>query len=118
MGFREHLDEICKVDGAVAASVMGYDGIAIETVTAKTSPHDVETLMVEFSGLMSQVRQAADLLQSGPLSEVSIGTEQLMTHLRPINSDFFLVLAMTPEGNTGKGRFLLRVAAPKLEREL
>jgi len=118
MGFREHLEEICRVEGAVAASVMGYDGIAIETITAKASSHDVETLMVEYSGLMSQVRQAADLLQSGPLSEVSIGTEQLMTHLRPINSDFFLVLAMTPEGNTGKGRFLLRVAAPKLEKEL
>lgn len=118
MGFREQLEEICRVDGAVAASVMGYDGIAIETVTAKAETHDVEALMVEYSGLMSQVRQAADLLQSGPLSEVTIGTEQLMTHLRPINSDFFLVLAMSPDGNTGKGRFLLRVAAPKLEREL
>jgi len=32
MGFREHLQEICKgVEGAVACSVMGFDGIAIDT---------------------------------------------------------------------------------------
>lgn len=118
MGFREQLEEICKVDGAVAASIMGFDGIAIDTVTAKESPHDVETLMVEFSGLIGQVRQAAEMLQSGALSEVSIGTEQLTTLLRPINADFFLALAMTPDGNTGKGRYLLRVAAPRLVSEL
>ena len=32
MGFRETLQDICKkVDGALAASVMGYDGIAIDS---------------------------------------------------------------------------------------
>ncbi|HEY0840766.1 MAG TPA: roadblock/LC7 domain-containing protein [Vulgatibacter sp.] len=118
MGFREQLEEICRVDGAVAASIMGFDGIAIETVTARESDLDVETLMVEYSGLIGQVRQAAEMMQAGALTEVSIGTEQLTTHLRPINDDFFLVLAMSPDGNTGKGRYLLRVTAPRLVGEL
>jgi len=118
MGFREHLDEVCKVDGAVAASVMGFDGIAIDTVTPAETLLDIESLMVEYSGIMGQVRTAAEGMQAGELSELSIGTDRLTAHLRPINSEYFLILAMTPEGNQGKGRFLLRVTAPKLKEEL
>ncbi|AKU90324.1 roadblock/LC7 domain-containing protein [Vulgatibacter incomptus] len=118
MGFREHLEEICQVDGAVAASVMGFDGIAIDTVTAPNQAVDAETLMIEYSGILGQVRKAAELLKAGDLTELTIGTERMTTHLRPIDSEFFLVLAMSPAGNYGKGRYLLRVKAPKLKDEL
>lgn len=118
MGFRERLEEVCAVEGAVAASVMGFDGIAVETVTAAASGVDLESLMVEYAGVLAQVRQAAELLQTGPVSEMSVGTERLTTILRLINRDYFLVLAMRPEGNFGKGRFVLRTAAPRLQAEL
>lgn len=118
MGFRERLEEVCAVEGAVAASVMGFDGIAVETVTALDSGLDLESLMVEYAGVLAQVRQAAELLQTGPVSEMSVGTERLTTILRLINRDYFLVLAMRPEGNFGRGRFVLRTAAPRLEAEL
>lgn len=117
MGFRERLEEVCAVEGAVAASVMGFDGIAVETVAAADSGLDLESLMVEYAGVLAQVRQAAELLQTGPVSEMSVGTERLTTILRLINRDYFLVLAMRPEGNFGKGRFVLRTAAPRLEAE-
>ncbi len=118
MGFREALEEICTVEGAVAACVMGFDGIAIDTVKATPTDRDIDTLMVEYSGLLAQVRQASEMLQTGTLSEVSIGTEELMAHLRPIDSEFFVVLAMTPDGNHGKGRFLVRLSVPKFQAEL
>ena len=118
MAFRESLEKVCGVEGAVAASVMGFDGIAIDTVTPAQPELDVETLLVEYAGILSQVRQAADVLQTGELEELSIGTERLTAHLRPINSDYFMVLAMRPEGNLGKGRYLLRVTAPMLRTEL
>jgi predicted regulator of Ras-like GTPase activity (Roadblock/LC7/MglB family) len=118
MGFREHLEEVCKVDGAVAASVMGFDGIAIDTVTPKDPGLDLTTLLVEYTGILSQIRNAAELLQTGKLSDVAIGTEKITTLVRLINQEYFLVLAMTPEGNHGKGRFLLRVTAPRLQAEL
>lgn len=117
MSFRERLEEICAVEGAVAASVMGFDGIAVETIIASDSGVDMESLMVEYAGVLAQVRQAAELLQTGPVSEMSVGTERLTTILRLINREYFLVLAMRPEGNFGKGRFVLRTAAPRLEAE-
>lgn len=118
MGFREHLEEVCKVDGAVAASVMGFDGIAIDTVTPQDPGVDLSALLVEYTGILSQIRSAAEVLQTGQVSDVAIGTEKLTTLLRLINQEYFLVLAMRPEGNHGKGRYLLRVTAPRLQAEL
>jgi len=117
MGFRESLQEVCTVEGAVAASVMGFDGIAIDTVTPASTPVDLDALLVEYAGILGQVKQAAEMLQSGQVSELSIGTDRLTTLLRPINPEYFLVLALKPDGNFGKGRYLLRVTAPKLQAE-
>src|SRR2546430_11543023 len=60
VGFREDLEAICgRVDGAFAASLMGFDGIAIETAQV-TAPSGIEltTVIVEYSGILAQVRQA------------------------------------------------------------
>jgi hypothetical protein len=35
-----------------------------------------------------------------------------------VNQDYFLAVALQPGGNIGKARFLLRVAAPEMLREL
>lgn len=118
MGFRESLEQVCRVEGAVAASVMGFDGISVETVTAQDAGVDLEAMLVEYAGILTQVRQASGALQGGEVEELSIGTERLTAHLRPINGDYFVVLAMRPDGNVGKGRFLLRVTAPRLRDEL
>src|SRR5690349_9246942 len=107
MSFREHLEEVCKVDGAVAASVMGFDGIAIDTVTPQDAGVDLQTLLVEFTAILGQIRTAAEVLQTGTVNEVSIGTEKITTLVRLINPEYFLVLAMRPEGNYGKGRYVL-----------
>jgi hypothetical protein len=37
---------------------------------------------------------------------------------RIVSPEYFMVVALTPEGNIGKARFLLRVTAPKLRAEL
>jgi predicted regulator of Ras-like GTPase activity (Roadblock/LC7/MglB family) len=120
MGFKEDLEQICvKVDGSFAASVMGFDGIPIETHEA-APPEGIElqTLLVEYSGIVSQVRQAAEALQMGKANEVSIRTEKLVAVARPLTPDYFVVVALTPEGNVGRARYELRVAGPKLAAQL
>src|SRR5207244_2178602 len=61
MGFKEDLEQICgKVDGSFAASVMGFDGIPIETHEARAqSGTDLPTLLLEYARLASQARPAA-----------------------------------------------------------
>jgi hypothetical protein len=41
-----------------------------------------------------------------------------VTLIRVINETYFVAVALSPEGNLGKGRYLLRIVAPKLAEEL
>ena len=118
MAFRDHLESICSaVDGAVICSVMGFDGIAIDTVERSDLGLDLPALLVEYTTLINQVRSAAGVLQSGQVEELVISTERLTTLARPLNPDYFLLLALLPQGNWGKARYTMRITAPKVQAE-
>jgi predicted regulator of Ras-like GTPase activity (Roadblock/LC7/MglB family) len=120
MGFREHLQEIVQgVEGAVACSLMGVDGIEVDTVTAGSSGDlDVKSLLVEYSGVLRNARDAAELHSAGGISEFSVNTDKLITVARLVSPEYFMVVALRPEGNYGKARYLLRIGAPKVKTEL
>ena len=125
MAFRETLEQLCQqVDGAVAASVMGCDGIAVDShevdLSRVASPPDVNlsSAMVEYSNIFGQVRTAAEQLQAGAASEFSIRTEKLVTVGRSVTADYFVLLALTPDGNVGKARYALRIGVSKIAAEL
>lgn len=118
MGFREHLQEVCrKVEGAVACSLMGVDGIEVDTHVNEGGDVD-RTLLVEYSGILRSAREAAEANQAGGVAEVSISTDKLVAVARIVSPEYFMVVALTPDGNFGKARYYLRVTAPKLAAEL
>lgn len=124
MGFRETLESICKqVDGALAASVMGYDGIAIDShevdpaKLAKPPEVSVQSAMVEYSSIFGQIRIAAAQLQAGEASEFSFRTDKVVAVGRSLGPEYFVVLALAPEANVGKARYTLRVNAGKISAE-
>jgi len=124
MGFLPHLESVVtQVDGAVACSVMGFDGIAVETFQAPqaadfASQVELSSAWVEYGNALSQLKTGAELLKAGAVAEVSINTEKLVTLMRMVTPEYFVVLALKPEGNYGKGRYVLRITAPKLKAEL
>jgi predicted regulator of Ras-like GTPase activity (Roadblock/LC7/MglB family) len=116
--FRESLEKIVQnCDGAVAAILMGFDGIAVDQFV-RDSETDVQTVSMEFSFVLGQVRKAAELLDVGALQEVSIRSESLTFVIRVLTDEYFVGLALKPEGNFGKGRFLMRMALAELRAEL
>ena len=119
MAFREHLQEVCqKVEGAIACSLMGADGIEVDTHVNEGAEVDFRTLLVEYSGLLRSAREAAENNQAGGVDEVSVSTEKLVAVARVVSPEYFMVVALRPDGNIGKARFYLRVTAPKLLAEL
>jgi predicted regulator of Ras-like GTPase activity (Roadblock/LC7/MglB family) len=119
MAFREHLQDVCQhVDGAVACSLMGVDGIEVDTHLEGSGEVDVKSLLVEYSGLFRTAREAAEAHEAGGVAELSIHTDKLLTVARLVSPEYFMVVALTPEGNFGKARYLLRITAPKLRSEL
>lgn len=114
---RAPLEQICqRVDGTFAVTVMGLDGLPVDTVHHEHVPEgtDVASLLVEYSNLISQVKRSAQMFAAGGLEELSIRSENLTTIIRTINKDYFLAIALGNHGNFGKGRYMLRVNAPKL----
>ncbi len=119
MGFREHLQDVCRsCDGAVACTLMGVDGIEVDTHVQDGAGIDVKSLLVEYSSLFRTAREAAEAHEAGAIAELSISTERLVTVARLVTPEYFMAVALTPEGNFGKARYLLRVTAPKLRSEL
>ncbi len=119
MSFREHLEKVCHdVDGAVACSLMGMDGIEVDTHLEDGSGVDVKSLLVEYSGVLRSAREAAQAHEAGGVDEISITTDKLLAVVRIVSPEYFIVVALTPEANLGKARYLLRVTAPKLRSEL
>ncbi len=120
MGFREHLQEVVRsVDGAVACSLMGADGIEVDTHLADDQLGiDIRTLLIEYSSLFRLAREAAETHQAGEASELCIQTDKLLTVARLVTTEYFMVLALRPDGNFGKARYMLRITAPRLRSEL
>jgi predicted regulator of Ras-like GTPase activity (Roadblock/LC7/MglB family) len=117
--FRENLMKIVdNVEGGLAGLLMGFDGIAIDSYAKNKQALDIQTVGMEFSYILTQVRKAAEILEVGSVQEIVIRTETVTIVIRVLNQEYFLALALAPGGNFGKGRYLLRIAAPKLQAEL
>lgn len=117
--FKEALREIVdKTEGAIAGLLMDSSGIALETYAKDGASFDINTVGIEFSVVLGSIKRAAEMLEAGATHEIAIGTDKMITIIRLLNDTYFLCLAISPEGNFGKGRYLMRTAAPRITAEL
>jgi predicted regulator of Ras-like GTPase activity (Roadblock/LC7/MglB family) len=117
--FAETLRKVVdNVDGAIAAVIMGLDGIPVETYVRQSDRVDVTTVGMEFSFILTQVRKAGDSLQVGGLEELTVKAQRLMLVCRMLSPQYFVAIAMAPEANWGKARYLTRLATPALVANL
>lgn len=113
--FKEALRDVVEgTEGGIAGLLMGFDGIAVESYTKTDGDVDIQTVGMELSVVLKDIRRAVEQLQAGGAREIAIQAEKVTTLIRLLNADYFIALTIAPDGNYGKGRFLLRLAAPKL----
>src|SRR5688572_15749233 len=118
--FKDALKKVVdNVEGGIAGLVMGFDGIAVESYNrADSGPKvDVTTVGIELSFILTQIKKSAETLEVGGVTEITIKAEKLTLVMRMLNPEYFLALALAPEGNFGKGRYLMRMVAPRLQAE-
>lgn len=117
MSFSEVLKEaVERVDGAVSAMIIGTDGIPVEGYTVEKMLN-LEDLGAEASAMIRDINLAATNLGLGEAREFSIISEKCGIIMRQINPAYYLALVIRPEGNYGKGRFVLKTVIPKIEGE-
>jgi len=117
--FAETLKKVVdNIDGGIAAVIMGLDGIPVESYVRQADRVDVNTVAMEFSFILTQVRKAGDSLAVGNLEELSVKAQRLLLVCRMLSPQYFVAIAIAPEGNIGKARYLARLATPSLVAQL
>ena len=115
--FRDVLAEIRQsVEGSLAVSLIGLDGIAVETIKDDKVPLDV--LAAEFGGFIRSIRLSNTELNTGEVLQFSLTTEKYITFLSAVTPEYFILLVMRPDGNYGRARFELAKAKLALRDEL
>jgi len=117
MPFIDILKEVVTgTDGALGALVVGVDGISVEEFSLDKDI-DLQSMTVEYATLLKEIERGSQASQLGSTKEVTVMAEKAMIMLRRLNEEYFIVLIIKPDGNFGKGRFLLRMSVPKLLKE-
>jgi predicted regulator of Ras-like GTPase activity (Roadblock/LC7/MglB family) len=97
--------------GALGAALMGSDGLPIAEASAPAAGaagDEVSLLGVEFGRILDEARKAADAAGAGGVLEMAIRTERYHVLVHAVDPDTYLVLALGPDANVGKGRYLMR----------
>ena len=119
MSFNDTLARIVgRIEGAVAAVILGIDGIPIDRyVDGLDSDLDIELIATELTTLLRRSIRTASDTTLGELHELVLAADRMSFLLRPITSEYFLLLALLPGGNVGRARYELRKAQMVLMAE-
>jgi predicted regulator of Ras-like GTPase activity (Roadblock/LC7/MglB family) len=116
--FKEAIRDVVEgTDGGIAAILMDFEGIPVDSYV-KGDAVDINAVGAEYSVILKSIQRATESLEAGGPREIAIQSDKVTTVIRIINDEYFLALTLSPDGNIGKGRFLLRTAAPKLLEHL
>ena len=117
--FKEMLETIIeRTEGSLGALITGTDGIAVEKVLgAAGAEANLDVAAAEFTSLVRSAQRAGTDTGLGGLRELVISLDSAVLVMRLLSRDYFVVLAMSPQGNLGRGRFELRKAELQLAKE-
>jgi predicted regulator of Ras-like GTPase activity (Roadblock/LC7/MglB family) len=117
--FKEALTTVVeKTEGATCALIMGMDGIAVEKVFLPGGDgENMDVAAAEVTSLVRGAMRAGGDIGLGGLRELVVAFENTRLIARLLTQDYFVVLALRPDGNLGRGRFELRKAELRLARE-
>ena len=110
--FKQLLESILeRTEGSLGALIMGTDGIAVEKVFGEAGQEaNLDVAAAEFTSLVRNANRSGNETGLGNLRELVVSLENCVLAIRVLSKDYFVVLALSPEGNLGRGRYELRKA--------
>ncbi len=117
--FKELLESIVeRTEGSLGALIMGLDGIAVEKVLGEAGNEaNLDVAAAEFTSLVRSAQRSGSDIGLGKLRELVVSLDNAIVIMRLLGHDYFVVLALSPEGNLGRGRYELRKAELQLTKE-
>ena len=117
--FRDALNNVIeRTEGSMGGLIMGTDGIAVEKIMLPAgSEANMDVAAAEVTSLVRTAQRAGSDTGLGTLREIVVSFDDMTLCARLFTRDYFIVLALGPEGNLGRGRYELRKAELELARE-
>ncbi|MDG2333992.1 MAG: hypothetical protein P8Q97_07175 [Myxococcota bacterium] len=99
--------------GLLAAALMDADGIPVAeahgALAASRIPDSgLASLAVEFGRVLGEAQKASDAFGGGLAEAVTIQMAELTLVFTGLEAGLVLVVAVAPDGNLGKARYLIR----------
>ena len=122
MTFREILEKLVEeTPGAVAGAVMASDGIPVDEFQRDDADIDLAVVAVEFQRVLEQARKATGAVYGGgggQLDEMILITGRHQLLFRQLDDEFFVTVALHPQGMLGKARYLVGCLLRELQEAL
>lgn len=117
--FRQALEAILeRTDGSLGALIMGIDGISVEKVMGPDGlESNLDVAATEFTSLIRNAQRTGVDTGHGNLRELVVSLDESTIIMRLFNREYYIVLALKPDGNLGRGRYELRKAELQLAGE-
>ena len=114
MSFADLLSKIVEeCGGGVGVALMGDDGVSIDQRMASTpavalDADDIGAAGIEFGRILAEIGKVSDSLGGGALGETVVRLARFTLIFQVVDAENFLVLAISPDDNLGKARYLIR----------
>ena len=127
MTFQDVLSRVVDdTPGAIAAAIMGGDGIPVDEYSADDLEGsgeilDLPSVAVEFQRVVEDARKVTGALyeeNGGDLEEIVLITTNHQLLFRQVDDEYFVVVALHPTGMLGKARYRIRTLLDELREEL
>jgi len=117
--FRQMLETIVgRTEGGLGALIMGTDGIAVEKFLGEAGKDsNLDVAAAEFTSLVRSAQRGGNDTGLGDLKELVVSLDSAVLIMRLLSREYFVVLAISPEGNLGRARFELRKAELQMAGE-
>jgi len=118
--FRDTLQKMVdRLDGGVAAILMGFDGIAVEHYSREGQEGiDIQTAGMELAHAAAQMCKAVERLDRGQTAEITMRTDKVVILLYVLSDEYFVACAVRPDSSFGKARYVMRLTAPQIRADL
>ena len=119
MMFKQALQSMLeKTDGSLGAVIMGIDGLPVEKVFSDEGTEgNLDVTAAEFTSLIRAAGRSANDLDLGSVRELVVSLDSVTLVMRALHKDYFVFIALKPDGNLGRGRYELRKAELLLSEE-
>ncbi len=124
MDFEDILKDLVAVaPGAVAATLMGMDGIPLACFPAsddssESDGSDIEHLGVEYGKILGEIVKASEVLHLGKIRDVTLNLEDVVVLMRLVTPEYFIALLLEDAAMIGKARFVMKSSIMKARKRI